>query len=225
MEDHFQPRPRYCRINLSVPVLDRFFNDQDTRPDSRLSRESLNVLLDLLGQDRRHGWGATIETLVFLFWLASGASCRVVSRVFGMPRSTVHQIVHRVTEEVVAIRHQAITACAVLHNICIGAGDIMAPEEDIVEDVAEDEGGECVGGSQWCSLAGPTVCGGFCPGGAPPTRRHQGPNCGSPSRSSSSTTWDSLLSLNAVMALPQPDPRPPPLGPPLLNLAVACPLE
>ncbi|XP_071062736.1 putative nuclease HARBI1 [Pseudochaenichthys georgianus] len=106
--EHFLPRPLYCRINLSVPVLDRFFNDQDTRPDFRLSRESLKVLLELLGQDRRHGWGATIETLVFLFWLASGASCRVVSRVFGMPRSTVHRIVHRVTEEVVAICHQVI---------------------------------------------------------------------------------------------------------------------
>ncbi|KAJ4932266.1 hypothetical protein JOQ06_010691 [Pogonophryne albipinna] len=58
---------------------------------------------------------------------------------------------------------------------------------------------------------------------APPTiRGHQGPNCGSPSRSSS-TTWDSLLNPNAVMALPQPDTRP--LGPPLLNLAVVCPLE
>ncbi|KAF3838500.1 hypothetical protein F7725_010268 [Dissostichus mawsoni] len=78
--------------------------------------------------------------MVFLFWLASGASCRVVSRVFGMPRST----------EVVAIRHQVIhlpgqqktwrlcriiTACAVLHNICIGAGDIMAPEEAMLRNI------------------------------------------------------------------------------------------
>ncbi|MEQ2264159.1 hypothetical protein XENORESO_021054 [Xenotaenia resolanae] len=52
--------------------------------------------------------GAAIETLVFLFWLASGTSYRVVCRVFGMPRSTVHRIVHRVTEEMVAIRHQVI---------------------------------------------------------------------------------------------------------------------
>nr|XP_054593251.1 putative nuclease HARBI1 [Nothobranchius furzeri] len=103
-----QTRPRYCRINLSVPVLDRFFNQQDPRPDFRLSRESLSVLLNLLNQDRRHGWGATIETLVFLFWLSSGASYRVVSSAFGIPRSTVHRIVHRVTEEVVAIRHQVI---------------------------------------------------------------------------------------------------------------------
>ncbi|MED6272653.1 hypothetical protein CHARACLAT_032542, partial [Characodon lateralis] len=59
-------RPLYCRINLSVPVLKRFFNQEDTRPDFRLSRESLAVLLNLLHQDRRHGWGATIETSVFL---------------------------------------------------------------------------------------------------------------------------------------------------------------
>ncbi|XP_035760227.1 protein ALP1-like, partial [Neolamprologus brichardi] len=102
-------RPQYCRINLSVPVLDRFFNTEDTRPDFRLSRESLKVLLNLLNQDRPHGWGAPIEVLVFIFfWLASGASYRVVSRVFAIPRSTVHRIVHRVTEEVVAIRHQVI---------------------------------------------------------------------------------------------------------------------
>ncbi|XP_056437328.1 uncharacterized protein LOC130374536 [Gadus chalcogrammus] len=98
----------YCRINPTVPVLDRYFNGQDTKTDFRLGREALAVLLDLLGQERRHGWGATIETLVFLFWLASGTSYRVVSRVFGMPRSTVHRIVHRVTEEVVAIRHKVI---------------------------------------------------------------------------------------------------------------------
>ncbi|CAI5660730.1 unnamed protein product [Oreochromis niloticus] len=105
---HIQSRTIYCRINLSVPVLDRFYNQEDSRPDFRLSRESLAVLLNLLDQDQRHGWGATIEILVFTFWLASGASYRLVSRVFGMPRSTVHTIVHRVTEEVVAIRHQVI---------------------------------------------------------------------------------------------------------------------
>ncbi|CAI5648984.1 unnamed protein product [Oreochromis niloticus] len=75
-----QTRPLYCRINLSVPVLDRFFNNEDTRPDFRLSRESMTALLNLLNQERRHGWGAPIEALVFLFWLASGAAYRVVSR-------------------------------------------------------------------------------------------------------------------------------------------------
>ncbi|XP_058627335.1 uncharacterized protein LOC131537724 [Onychostoma macrolepis] len=65
-----------------------------------LSREALTVLLDLLRS-------ATIQTLVFLFCLASGASYRVVSRAFDMPRSTVHRIVLRVADEVLAI-HQEI---------------------------------------------------------------------------------------------------------------------
>ncbi|KAF3841457.1 hypothetical protein F7725_007319 [Dissostichus mawsoni] len=63
------------------------------------------------------------------------------------------------------------------------------------------------------------------PNEAPPTiRGHQGLNCGS-------QVQQHHLGLPAqpecaVMALPQPDPRPPrPLGPPLLNLAVACRLE
>ncbi|XP_005748765.1 putative nuclease HARBI1 [Pundamilia nyererei] len=101
-------RPLYCRINLSVPVLETFFNNEDTRPDFRLSRESVTALMNLLNQDRRHGWGAPIEALMFLFWLASGAAYRVVFRVFAIPRSIVHRIVHRVTEEVVATRHQVI---------------------------------------------------------------------------------------------------------------------
>lgn len=68
--------------------------------DLGLSREALTVLLDLLRS-------ATIQTLVFLFCLASGASYRVVSRVFDMPCSTVHRIVLRVADEVLAI-HQEI---------------------------------------------------------------------------------------------------------------------
>ncbi|KAJ4943677.1 hypothetical protein JOQ06_006175 [Pogonophryne albipinna] len=35
-----------------------------------------------------------------------------------------------------------------MHNICIGAGDIMAPDADIVEDVAEDVL-EAVSGAPW----------------------------------------------------------------------------
>ncbi len=55
-----------------------------------LSREALAVLLDLMRS-------ATIQTLVFLFCLASGTSYRAVSIVFDMPRSTVHRSVLRVT--------------------------------------------------------------------------------------------------------------------------------
>ncbi|KAK0139039.1 Protein ALP1-like [Merluccius polli] len=88
-----ETRPLYCRINLAVPVLDRFFNRGDTRQDFRLSRVP--------------GSAAEPSPPESETWM-DGASYRVVSRVFGMPRSTVHRIVHRVTGEVVAIRHKVI---------------------------------------------------------------------------------------------------------------------
>ncbi|KAJ8280148.1 hypothetical protein GJAV_G00051090 [Gymnothorax javanicus] len=47
---------------------------------------------------------------------------------------------------------QVITACAVLHNICLRAGDIMAPEDEPEEDVEEVEGEhglEAVSGAVW----------------------------------------------------------------------------
>ncbi|CAJ1081960.1 putative nuclease HARBI1 [Xyrichtys novacula] len=34
---------------------------------------------------------------------------------------------------------QVITACAVLHNICLGAGDTMAPEVDVRDGMPGDE--------------------------------------------------------------------------------------
>lgn len=78
-----KPRCLYRRINMSVPLLDRCFNQQEhTWPDFSAT---LAAWLDHLNQERRHRWGATIDTLVFLFWLATGASYRVVSRVFGVP--------------------------------------------------------------------------------------------------------------------------------------------
>ncbi|XP_055084002.1 putative nuclease HARBI1 [Periophthalmus magnuspinnatus] len=64
--------------------------------------------MSLLEQDGRHRCAPELEVLVFLFWLASGTSYRIVSTVFGIPRSTVHRIVHSVTEEVVALRHKVI---------------------------------------------------------------------------------------------------------------------
>ena len=94
----------YCQINATVPVLQRFFQGEDTRPDFRLSRQAIQVLLGVLQTERQHGWGPTMETLVFLFWIATGAAYRVVSRAFGIPMSSVHRMVHSIAEEVVAVR-------------------------------------------------------------------------------------------------------------------------
>jgi len=92
----------YCIINATVPVLQRYFADEDPRPDFRLGREATQQLLVALKTERQHGWGPTLETLVFLFWVASGSAYRVVSRVFDVYLPSVHRMV----DEVVAFLPQ-----------------------------------------------------------------------------------------------------------------------
>ncbi|XP_046893337.1 uncharacterized protein LOC124478954 isoform X2 [Hypomesus transpacificus] len=70
----FEGGVRYASLNMAVPPLRRYFAGEDTRPDFRLSRASITSLLQLLNQERCHGWGPTIEVLVLLFWLASDTS-------------------------------------------------------------------------------------------------------------------------------------------------------
>ncbi|KAK0134426.1 putative nuclease HARBI1 [Merluccius polli] len=94
-------RWRYCRHLCNT-------NGEDTRPDFRLGREAIQVLLGALQTERQHGWGPTLETLVFLFWIATGSAYRVVARVFGMPITSIHRMVHRIAEEVVAVREKFI---------------------------------------------------------------------------------------------------------------------
>ncbi|XP_033957729.2 putative nuclease HARBI1 [Pseudochaenichthys georgianus] len=76
----------------------------------------------------------------------------IIERAFGVMKTRFRSIFLQALEVHHTFVPQIITACAVLHNICIGAGDIMAPEEDTVEDVAEDEGEnvlEAVSGAPW----------------------------------------------------------------------------
>ncbi|KAK1881047.1 Retinoblastoma-related protein 1 [Dissostichus eleginoides] len=49
-------RAHYCIINATVPVLQRFFANEDTRPDFRLGREASQQLLVALKTERHHGW-------------------------------------------------------------------------------------------------------------------------------------------------------------------------
>ncbi|XP_064198122.1 uncharacterized protein LOC135258585 [Anguilla rostrata] len=95
---------RYGRINVSVPILTKFFDeDQDLRPDFRLSRREIRSLLRMLPNMRDHGWGYTLDVLTFVYWLACGTSYRVVSEVFAVPRSTVHRMVHAIADDLISI--------------------------------------------------------------------------------------------------------------------------
>ncbi|KAJ8367962.1 hypothetical protein SKAU_G00079900 [Synaphobranchus kaupii] len=99
----------YCTINHHVPVMKIYFDgESELRTDYRLSRQTLDHLIQSLHNHSDHGWGHVVDVLVFVFWLASATSYRVVSRAFDIPRSTVHNIIHRVAEEILAIQRQVI---------------------------------------------------------------------------------------------------------------------
>ncbi|KAJ8375778.1 hypothetical protein SKAU_G00063580 [Synaphobranchus kaupii] len=51
-----------------------------------LARVTLDLLIETLEEDNTLGWGKTLEVLVFLYWLASATSYRVISEAFGIPR-------------------------------------------------------------------------------------------------------------------------------------------
>ncbi|CAK6977623.1 putative nuclease HARBI1 [Scomber scombrus] len=50
--------------------------------------------------NKDHGWGKSFEVLVFVYWLACGTSYRVVSEAFDIPRTTCHDMIHRVSKAI-----------------------------------------------------------------------------------------------------------------------------
>jgi len=102
------PSQRYCGLNTNVPVLDLFFSGADLKPAFRLSRTSINMLVQMLPRNKMHGWSHEIEVLVTIYWLACGASYRVTAEIFSMSTATVCRIVHNVVEEVMTILHRVI---------------------------------------------------------------------------------------------------------------------
>lgn len=96
-------RPPYCQLNTSVPVLKLYFSDGDLKKDLRLTRQTVEALTAALRSEADHGWQRHIEVLVLLYWLAHAASYPVVARAFDIPRSTIHDIVHRMCKAVMGL--------------------------------------------------------------------------------------------------------------------------
>ena len=103
-----EPARRYAQLNRGVPILALFFSEADTKPAFRLSRDSINMLLQMLPLERTHGWGAEMEVMVTLYWLACGASYRVAGDIFCMPLATVCRVVHRTINKMMDSLHRAI---------------------------------------------------------------------------------------------------------------------
>uniref|UniRef100_UPI003AAC81F6 putative nuclease HARBI1 n=1 Tax=Centroberyx gerrardi TaxID=166262 RepID=UPI003AAC81F6 len=92
---------QYARLNTHVPVLRMYMDvERDMKIDFRMSRQAFNGLLNILHQERDHGWGHNIEVLIFVFWLAHGVSYRVTAWAFHVPKSTIFRVVHRIAKEI-----------------------------------------------------------------------------------------------------------------------------
>uniref|UniRef100_A0A671WXN9 DDE Tnp4 domain-containing protein n=1 Tax=Sparus aurata TaxID=8175 RepID=A0A671WXN9_SPAAU len=118
------PNPRqYCQLNATAPIIQLFFDGQsDLRVDFRLSRGSFNALMEAMGGDTDHGWDPEIACLVFLFWLASGTSYRVVSRAFDMPRTSVHRAIHTTSAKIASLFAQTVHHPKEEELVTVGAG-------------------------------------------------------------------------------------------------------
>ncbi|XP_059915796.1 uncharacterized protein LOC132463548 [Gadus macrocephalus] len=90
--------------------------------DFRLSRGSFNALMEAMGSNADHGWDPEIACLVFLFWLASGTSYRVVSRAFDMPRTSVHRAIHTTSAKIASLFAQTVNHPTEEELVTVGAG-------------------------------------------------------------------------------------------------------
>ncbi|CAL9684697.1 unnamed protein product [Knipowitschia caucasica] len=92
-----------------MPVLQVYFDvEQELQPHYRLTRNSMNGLMNLLKTDKDHGWGFPLEILIFVYWLAHGISFRVAAMAFSVPKSTVCRVVHKIAELIVKNAHRVI---------------------------------------------------------------------------------------------------------------------
>ena len=80
------------------------------------------MLLQMLPLERTHGWGAEMEVLVTLYWLACGASYRVAGDIFCMPLATVCRVVHRIIDKMMDTLHRAIHFPKEEEMVEVGAG-------------------------------------------------------------------------------------------------------
>ena len=92
---------QYCRVNNQLPILRLWFNvELELIQDFRLTRKAMNGLQRLLQTEQLHGWGHQLEVLIYTYWLGHGLSYRVVSRVFQIPKCTVHRVIHRMVQKI-----------------------------------------------------------------------------------------------------------------------------
>ncbi|XP_042275555.1 uncharacterized protein LOC121902352 isoform X2 [Thunnus maccoyii] len=96
-------RGLYMQLNDATPIMLLYGNpDICLKRDFCLNQTTVAYLIQLITSPSDHGWGQEMEVLVFLYSLAHGLSLSVVSSAFGIPRTTVHNMIHRVSRDIKA---------------------------------------------------------------------------------------------------------------------------
>ncbi|XP_070403821.1 uncharacterized protein [Nothobranchius furzeri] len=78
--------------------------------------------------------------------------CCIIECAFGMMKTRFRAIFLKALEVHHTFAPHVITACTILHNTCLSAGDIVVQDDEPEDDVAEDEreaGLEAVSGALW----------------------------------------------------------------------------
>ena len=82
-------------IGYTPKIFTYFDKPQQFKEHFRISLPAFHLLMKTTGSHKSQGWNDEIEWTVFLAWIASGASYRVVGLAGGMARQSVCDIVHR----------------------------------------------------------------------------------------------------------------------------------
>ncbi|XP_061566257.1 putative nuclease HARBI1 [Cololabis saira] len=126
-----QERIQYARLNCRVPVLRSYMDvERDMKPVFRLTRQAFHGLVEMLDQEKDHGWGHHLELLIFLFWLAHATSYRVTAQAFEVPKTTVCRVVHRTAKAIRRNKSKAIffPSADTLHEVGQGFGNLAQHE-------------------------------------------------------------------------------------------------
>ncbi|XP_034541158.1 putative nuclease HARBI1 [Notolabrus celidotus] len=101
-------RGSYQHLNHNSAIVCLYLGNAELKRNFRLSRQTVNNLVSCLGYTKDHGWGKDLEVGIYLNWLASATSYRVVSEAFDIPTSTVHDVVHRVAGHIISIINRGV---------------------------------------------------------------------------------------------------------------------
>uniref|UniRef100_T1GFH7 DDE Tnp4 domain-containing protein n=1 Tax=Megaselia scalaris TaxID=36166 RepID=T1GFH7_MEGSC len=98
-------RSLYCAFGGNTKIITRILEgDNDVcKKNIRIGIPTFRKLVHIL-PEKHHGWNKCIDVICYLYWLAETCSYRTVSNVLEISRHTVKTIIHRVLDEILALR-------------------------------------------------------------------------------------------------------------------------